>query len=317
MSDNMPTETIGCSSEANHNATHSPNTGGRLSLDLLHKMDAYWRAANYLSVGQIYLSDNSHGQFGAVLAARWIGLPVVSAQHFLFGTASLSIFGHDPHHPRVPVIALWNAAAIETDHAVQHAIVGDAMTTKQRAIDGWENEGGRTPNQQAGSAPKGNDAMKKLVVFDLDGTLAESKASLDTEMAGLLSALLGIVKVAVISGGNWQQFQRQLLSNLPHEAPLKDLSLLTTCGTKFYQFESGWKQRYAEDFNDDQKEKIVSAFEQVIASSEFKAVRTWGDVIEDRGSQITFSALGQQAPYRREEKMGSEIRQAEEDKDSS
>ena len=49
--------------------------------------------------------------------------------------------------------------------------------------------------------------MKKLIVFDLDGTLAESKSSLDAEMAALLSALLGIVKVAVISGGNWQQFK--------------------------------------------------------------------------------------------------------------
>jgi xylulose-5-phosphate/fructose-6-phosphate phosphoketolase len=29
-----------------------------LSNDLLNKMDAYWRAANYLSVGQIYLWDN-------------------------------------------------------------------------------------------------------------------------------------------------------------------------------------------------------------------------------------------------------------------
>ena len=43
--------------------------------------------------------------------------------------------------------------------------------------------------------------MKKLIVFDLDGTLAESKASLDAEMATRLSALLGIVKVGVISGG--------------------------------------------------------------------------------------------------------------------
>ncbi len=43
--------------------------------------------------------------------------------------------------------------------------------------------------------------MKKLVVFDLDGTLALSKSSLDNEMAALLDDLLGIVKVAVISGG--------------------------------------------------------------------------------------------------------------------
>jgi hypothetical protein len=61
---------------------------------------------------------------------------------------------------------------------------------------------------------KVNDRMKKLIIFDLDGTLAESKSSLDAKMAALLSALLSIVKVAVISGGNWQQFKEQLLSNL-------------------------------------------------------------------------------------------------------
>ncbi len=53
----------------------------------------------------------SHGQFGSVLAARWIGLAVVEAQHFPLGTASLSLFAFDPHHPEVPTIALWNAAA--------------------------------------------------------------------------------------------------------------------------------------------------------------------------------------------------------------
>jgi probable phosphoglycerate mutase len=51
----------------------------------------------------------SHGQFGGVLAARWIGLPLTQAQHFPLGTASLSFFSFDPHHPEVPVIALWNA----------------------------------------------------------------------------------------------------------------------------------------------------------------------------------------------------------------
>lgn len=53
--------------------------------------------------------------------------------------------------------------------------------------------------------------MKKLIVFDLDGTLAESKSPLDAEMAKLLGALLGVVKVAVISGGNWPQFENNCL----------------------------------------------------------------------------------------------------------
>ncbi|HEX20713.1 MAG TPA: HAD family hydrolase, partial [Acidiferrobacteraceae bacterium] len=95
--------------------------------------------------------------------------------------------------------------------------------------------------------------MKKLVVFDLDGTLAQSKSSLDAEMATLLTDLLRIVKVAIISGGNWPQFEKQLLANLPHDESLINLSLPPTCGTKLYQYESGWKQRYSEDFTNEQK----------------------------------------------------------------
>jgi phosphomannomutase len=67
--------------------------------------------------------------------------------------------------------------------------------------------------------------MKKLIVFDLDGTLAESKASLDLEMANLLNALLEVVKVAVISGGAWPQFEKQVLAHLSHDERLKNLSL--------------------------------------------------------------------------------------------
>ncbi len=52
----------------------------------------------------------SHGQFGGVLATRWIGLAVDEAQHFPLGTASISIFTFDPHHPDVPIIALWNVS---------------------------------------------------------------------------------------------------------------------------------------------------------------------------------------------------------------
>ena len=144
--------------------------------------------------------------------------------------------------------------------------------------------------------------MKKLIVFDLDGTLAESKESLDAEMAALLSALLGIVKVAVISGGDWPQFEKQVLSNLPHDERLKNLSLLPTCGTKFYQYAEDWKKIYSEDFTADEKGKIVSSLKQALGAEDFKIEKIWGEEIEDRGSQITFSALGQQAPLEEKEK---------------
>ena len=93
--------------------------------------------------------------------------------------------------------------------------------------------------------------MKKLIVFDLDGTLAESKSSLDAEIAKLLVTLLGIVKVAIISGGNWPQFEKQVLLKLPNNIYLKNLSLLPTDGAKFYQYKSGWENLYSEDLSAD------------------------------------------------------------------
>lgn len=137
--------------------------------------------------------------------------------------------------------------------------------------------------------------MKELIVFDLDGTLAESKTPIDSEMAELLKELLTVMKVAVISGGAFEQFEKQFLANLHAEENFKNLFLLPTCGTKFYKYESGWQKLYSEDFTEKEKKKIIDALTKV-ASSEGKIEKTWGEQIEDRGSQITFSALGQQAP---------------------
>ena len=53
----------------------------------------------------------SHGHFGRVLAARWLGLPVSVGQHFAIDPASISILGFEPHHPQLRVIRLWNASA--------------------------------------------------------------------------------------------------------------------------------------------------------------------------------------------------------------
>jgi HAD superfamily hydrolase (TIGR01484 family) len=138
--------------------------------------------------------------------------------------------------------------------------------------------------------------MKKLIIFDLDGTLAQSKAAVDDEMAALLSKLLEVAKVAIISGGDWPQFEKQVLSHLPEKQVMDNLSILPTCGTKYYQYKNGWTKLYSEDFNDDERKKIVDSLQQAVEESGIKPEKTWGEQIEDRGSQITFSALGQEAP---------------------
>lgn len=144
--------------------------------------------------------------------------------------------------------------------------------------------------------------MKKLIIFDLDGTLAESKAAIDTEMAYILSDLLAVAKVAIISGGDWPQFKKQVLSHLPDKKLFKRLSILPTCGTKYYQYKKEWKELYAENFTNDEKHQIIQNLQQAVDASGFKAKKTCGEQIEDRGSQITYSALGQQAPLEEKKK---------------
>lgn len=147
--------------------------------------------------------------------------------------------------------------------------------------------------------------MKKLIVFDLDGTLAESKSPLDAEMAALLDALLGRAQVAVISGGDWPQFEQQLLGTLQGLAAgrLDRLSLLPTCGTRFYQHASGaWQLRYSEDFTAEERAQILAALGAVLDRCPGYPEGPWGEVVEDRGSQITVSALGQRAPLEEKKK---------------
>jgi phosphomannomutase len=149
--------------------------------------------------------------------------------------------------------------------------------------------------------------VKKLIVFDLDGTLAESKSPIDAEMARLLHDLFGIVKVAVISGGDWPQFETQVLSNLPHDEDLVNLSLLPTCGTKFFQYKSDWTKLYSEDFTSEERDKIMTSLTKAVAEAGFKVDKLWGNAIEDRGSQMTYSALGQQAPLQEKEKWDADF----------
>jgi len=145
--------------------------------------------------------------------------------------------------------------------------------------------------------------MKKLIAFDLDGTLALSKQALDDEMAGLLAALTQVAMVDIISGGDWPQFEKQVVSRMPGSANLDNFIIQPTTGTKLYRHRDGvWDAVYAELFSEDEGRQIRESLQKAVEQAGYAHEQTWGEQIEDRGSQITFSALGQQAPLEAKDK---------------
>ena len=139
----------------------------------------------------------------------------------------------------------------------------------------------------------------RLVAFDLDDTLAPSKSAIDPRMGALLVALAERVTVAIISGGRLEQFTAQVVDRLPDPPPevLANIHLLPACGTQYYRLRpDGIETVYALGLSDAQRAEAMGVVEAEARRLGFWESETWGDIVEDRGSQITFSALGQQAP---------------------
>jgi phosphomannomutase len=122
------------------------------------------------------------------------------------------------------------------------------------------------------------------------------------------------MKVAVISGGAWEQFEKQLLANLPQgRRTLTTSSCCPRAARSSTSTRANGSKVYSEDLSADEQKTIIAALQKAYDESGIKVEKVWGEVIENRGSQITLSVLGQQAPLSAKEKLGPRLRQAQED----
>ncbi|MCX6728555.1 MAG: HAD-IIB family hydrolase [Candidatus Saccharibacteria bacterium] len=141
---------------------------------------------------------------------------------------------------------------------------------------------------------------KKVIAFDLDDTLAVAKSQIPEEISELLVRLLDKFDVCIISGGKFDQFKVQVLDRLdatPYE--LTHLHLMPTSGTKYFIFDeesNGWDLQYDNSLTDDQKKRAIYALEEGAKKLGLWEEKPFGEIIEDRESQVTYSALGQKAP---------------------
>lgn len=141
---------------------------------------------------------------------------------------------------------------------------------------------------------------KKVIAFDLDDTLAITKSPISDRMAELLGGLLETHQVCIISGGTFAQFQKQVIDNI--KTPdhfLSNFHMMPTCGTRYYRYDDisrEWKTVYEEDIPEKDKKRIIDSLSKAAEECGYLEKEPYGEIVEDRLSQITFSACGQQAP---------------------
>jgi hydroxymethylpyrimidine pyrophosphatase-like HAD family hydrolase len=147
--------------------------------------------------------------------------------------------------------------------------------------------------------------MSKIIfLFDLDGTLAVSKSSIDQQMKDLLTAMLQTKHpysrtVCVISGGKFEQFKEQLVDKLEDPELFSRLHLFPTCGTAYYkwngmndEFDSEgnplgkWEAVYEHVLSPEEKDEILQAFDVALKRTNYGEETTYGKIIEDRSTKL-------------------------------
>ena len=150
---------------------------------------------------------------------------------------------------------------------------------------------------------------KKVLAFDIDQTLNIAKTPIPDEIADVLIKCLDNFQICPISGQKFDQFLIQIVNRLVERGvtptQLENLHLFVAQGTQYYRYEGAgeydeqnWKQVYNYPLTDDQVAEITSAIETAAKELnlwEEDKLKPGDEIIENRLSQVTFSALGQTA----------------------
>ena len=145
--------------------------------------------------------------------------------------------------------------------------------------------------------------MKKVLAFDVDQTLNVAKTPITPEIADLLTRCLHFFEICPISGQKFAQFMAQIVDRLPHPTPalLAHLHLFVAQGTQYYRFDptkNTWREVYNYPLTEEQITKISATLEKAareLGYWEEDQLKQGDEIIENRLSQVTFSALGQKA----------------------
>ena len=140
--------------------------------------------------------------------------------------------------------------------------------------------------------PKIDFTKKKIIIADVDETICESCQEVSTQIAERINSLIKkSYHFAFISGTPTNELQRMISSKLTEEH-----HLLGNTGTHYQLINSKESTIYQETLADEEKKEITEAFNKLIEEFNIQSLTTKEDQLQDRGSQITLSAIGRNAP---------------------
>jgi len=145
---------------------------------------------------------------------------------------------------------------------------------------------------------------KKIIAFDVDGTLTASKTLITDSMSDLIKKLIQKKMIISIAGGSFKQLETQFLPPFLNDKSMlpfiKNFTLLPTSGSQRYEYNEKngkWEMADKEPMPEKAKKRAIELLEEVIADPQYEIPpNPYGKIIEDRDTQITFTPNGQQAP---------------------
>lgn len=145
---------------------------------------------------------------------------------------------------------------------------------------------------------------KKIIAFDIDGTLTASKTLITESMANLIKELVKQKIVIAIAGGSFKQLETQFLPPFLRDNSMipfiHNFTLLPTSGSQRYEYneiKKEWALTDKEPLPSEAKERAIKLLQEVIDNPIYGIPpNPIGEIIEDRDTQITFTPNGQQAP---------------------
>ncbi|HUY70093.1 MAG TPA: HAD-IIB family hydrolase [Candidatus Baltobacteraceae bacterium] len=141
---------------------------------------------------------------------------------------------------------------------------------------------------------------KRMIIADLDGTLSEDREEIAAKTAELINTLLKNRSFAVITAARYARLNYQVVRVLSAAGGKKlftKMYLLPQSATRMHIFaKGGWKRMYAENLSVAERARIKAALRECIRTLGYGSGKTYGKVVDDRISQISFAALGQRAP---------------------